>query len=132
MMCTFYLYGGEELQEQTPYSHLQKIAQVVAKLCVDLPGNVGHKVFFDNWFTTLDLMVYFKKEGTLAVGTIRINRTRVCPLVRNKGIGKGNHDGDSDYQLDNNSGVIIAKWLDNNVVQLCSNFVGVCPMETIE
>ena len=74
-MYTFYLYGEEELQEQTPYSHLQKIAQVVAKLCVDLPRNVGHKVFFDNWFTTIDFTLYFKKEGTLAVGTVRINRT---------------------------------------------------------
>ena len=116
-MYTFYLYGGKESQEQTPYSHLQKSAQVVAKLCVDLPRNVSHKVFFDNCFTTLDLMLYFKKEGILAVGTIRGNRIQGCPLVGNKEIEKGNR-GDS--------GVMIVKWLDNNVVQLCSNFVGVC------
>ena len=122
-MYTFYLYGGKESQEQTPYSHLQKSAQVVAKLCVDLPRNVSHKVFFDNCFTTLDLMLYFKKEGILAVGTIRGNRIQGCPLVGNKEIEKGNR-GDS--------GVMIVKWLDNNVVQLCSNFVGVCPMETTE
>ena len=66
-MYKFYLYRGKEPEEQTPYSHLQKSAQVVAKLSVDLPRNVGHKVFFDNWFTTLDLMLYFKKEGLFAV-----------------------------------------------------------------
>ena len=73
-MYNFYLYGGREPKEQTPYSHLQKSAQVVAKLSVDLPRNFGHKVFFDNWFTTLDLMMYFKKEGIFAVGTITGNR----------------------------------------------------------
>ena len=130
-MYMFYLYGGKESQEKTPYSHLQKTAQVVAKLYVDLPRNVGHKVFFDNWFTTLDLMLYFKKEGILAVGTIRGNRIQGCPLVGNKEIEKGNRE-DLDYRVGNNSGVIIVKWLDNNVVQLCSNFVGVCPVETIE
>ena len=86
----FYLYRGKESQEKTPYSHLQKSTQVVAKLCVDLPRNVGHKVFFDNWFTTLDLMLYFKKEGILAVGTIRGNRIQGCPLLGNKEIEKGN------------------------------------------
>ena len=95
---------------------------MVAKLCVDLPRNVGHKVFFDNWFTTLDLMLYFKKEGILAVGTIRGNRIQGCPLAGNKEIEKGNR-GDS--------GVMIVKWL-GNVFQFCSNFVGVCPMETTE
>ena len=78
---------------------------MVAKLSVDLPRNVGHKVFFDNWFTTLDLMLYFKKEGLFA---------------------------DLDYRVDVNSGVIIVQWLDNSVIQLCSNFVGIQPMETIE
>ena len=62
-------------------------------------------------------MLYFKKEGILAVGTIRGNRIQGCPLVGNKDIEKGNH-GDLDYWVDNNSGAIIVKWLDNNVVQL--------------
>ena len=127
----FYLYGGKDSQERTPYSHLQKTAQVFANLCVDLPRNVGQKAFFDNWFTTLDLMLYFKKEGILAVGTTRGNTMQACPLVGNKEIKKVNR-GDLAYRVDNNSGVIIVKWLYNNVAQLCSDFLGVCPMETIE
>lgn len=131
-MYDFYLYSGRELDvEQAPYSNLQKSAQVVAKLCIDLPRNVNHKVFFDNWFTTVDLMRYLKREGILAVGTIRGNRVQGCPLVGNKEIGKGNR-GDLDYRVDNNSGVVIVKWLDNSVVQLCSNFIGVEPMDTIQ
>ena len=97
---------------------------MVAKVCVDLPRNVGHKVLSILCYTS-------KREGILAVGIITGNRIQGCPLVGNKEIEKDNC-GDLDHQLDNNSGVIIVKWLDNNVVQLCSNFVGVCPMETIE
>ena len=73
-MYDFYLYEGKQSNEVRPNSHLQKSAQVVAKLCIELPRHVGHKVFFYNWFTTLDLMIYLKKEGLLAVGTIRSNR----------------------------------------------------------
>ena len=78
-MYDVFLYGGKESNEVTPYSHLQKSAQVVAKLCVELPRHVGRKVFVDNWFTTLDLMIYLKKEGLLAVGTIRSNCLQGCP-----------------------------------------------------
>ena len=63
-MYDFYLYSGKEGNEVTPYSYLQKSAQVVAKLCVELPRHVGHKVFFDNWFTALDLMLISEKRRT--------------------------------------------------------------------
>ena len=44
-MYDFYLYDGKESNEVTPYRHLQKSAQPVAKLCDKLPRYVGHKVF---------------------------------------------------------------------------------------
>ena len=43
IMYDFYLYAGkEDCQNQSPYNHLQKCAQVVARLCKDLPANSGH------------------------------------------------------------------------------------------
>ena len=48
-MWDFYLYSGKETtNNDVPYNHLQKSAQVVAKLCQELPGQKGHKLFFDN------------------------------------------------------------------------------------
>ena len=121
-MYMFYQYEGKESQEKTPYNHLQKSAQVIAKLCVDLSRNVGRKVFFDNWFTTLNLMLYFKKEGILAVGTIRGNKIQGCSLVGNKEIEKGNL-GDLDYRVDNNSGVIIVILCHNSWITLLSSSI---------
>ena len=108
-----------------------KNTQVVAKLCVELPKHVGHKVFFDNWFTTLDLIIYLKKEGLLAVGTIKSNRLQGCPLLSNKDLQKSER-GASDYNVDNNSRIVIVQWLDNNVVQFTPSYVGIEPMDQIE
>ena len=59
------------------FGHLQKCRQVVAKLCDDLSGYKNYKVFFDNWFTALDLMHHFKSKGIHAVSTIQLNRLRL-------------------------------------------------------
>ena len=63
----FYIYAVKnEAAENSEFNHLQKSAQVVARLCQHLPANSGHKLFFDNWFTTLDLLIYLKNKGILA------------------------------------------------------------------
>ena len=36
-----------------------------------------------------------------------------------------------DYRADNNSGIIVVKWVDNSVVQLVSNYVCIEPMSEI-
>lgn len=130
-MYDFYLYAGKENDDNPEFQGLQKCAQVVAKLCKDLPRNVGHKVFFDNWFSTLELMLYLKNEGLLAVGTIRANRLHNCPLIANKDLEKEGR-GSMDYRTDNNSCIIIAKWVDNRTMQLVSNFVGIEPVGSIQ
>ena len=53
------------------YNHLQKCAQLVARLCDYLQGNIGHKLLFDNWFITIEFLIYLKEIGILAVGTVR-------------------------------------------------------------
>ena len=57
-MHDFSLYDGNNSAEldNKEFGHLQKCAQVVAKLCDDLPGHKNCKVFLNNWFTTLDLL----------------------------------------------------------------------------
>ena len=135
IMYDFFIYEGKPTtnngNDNTDYDHLQKSAQVVAKLCQNLPSHKNHNLFFDNWFSTLELMLYLKNKGILAVGTIRLNRLGGCSVSSNKDLKKTGR-GSSDYRTDNNSGIIVVKWVDNNVVQLISNFVGIEPMTSIE
>ena len=129
----FYIYTGKANGDDADedFESLQKCAQVVARLCKDLPSNRNHRLLFDNWFTTLDLLIYLKKKGILACGTVRSNRLQGCPLQSNKEMKKAGR-GSIDYKSDMNSGIVVTKWCDNNCVHIASNFVGTEPIGTIE
>ena len=62
-----------------------------------------------------------------ATGTIRENRTEKCPLICNDALKKQG-GGNYDFKTDTNHGVIVCKWNDNSVVNLCSNAAGVHPI----
>ena len=128
----FYLYyGREEANEDSGYSHLQNSAQIVAKLCEAVPQHQGYIFYFDNWFISLELFIYFGRIGINAAGTIRANRLQDYTLLSNKDLSKQDC-GSYDYWIDLNSGVTIVKWMDNSIVQLASNYVGAEPVGTIE
>ena len=63
-MYDFFIYDGTNSAEldDRKFGHLQKCAQVVANLCDDLPGQKNYKVFFDDWFTMLDLLHHFRSK----------------------------------------------------------------------
>ena len=49
---------------------------IVLKLSDRIPRNQGFRIFFDNWFSTLDLMVQLKAMGTLIWKGIQLLHTR--------------------------------------------------------
>ena len=64
-MHDFYVYEGKNTEDpnnNTDYSHLSKSAQVIAKLVTFVQGDMKHKVYFDNWFTTVELLHYLKEK----------------------------------------------------------------------
>ena len=54
----------------------------------------------------IDFLIYLKEIGILAVGTVRANRLRGCPLEQNKAIEKQGR-GSMDYRVDLNTGLFI-------------------------
>ena len=126
-MCDIFVYDKKNSSEldDGKFGHLQKFAQVVAKLCHHLPGHKNYKALFDNWFATLDLLHHLRSKGIHAVGTIRWNSLQGFPLDANKDLMK---NGAMDYNCDRNSGIMAVKWVDNSVVNLASNFAGVEPI----
>ena len=130
MMYDFYIYAGKENKIPAEYGYLSASAQSVAYLCMELSKHEDIIVFFDNWFSTLDLIQYLKCIGIKAAGTIRPNCLRGCPLIPSKELKKQDK-GPLDYCIDNIFALIVVKWLNNSIVHLVSNCFVIAPMSTI-
>ena len=59
----------------TIYKNQHKLLQSYVRIFLAIKSI---NCFFDNWFSTLELMLYFKNKGILAVGTIRLNGWVFC------------------------------------------------------
>ena len=70
-------------------------------------------------------------KGIHAVGTATANRISNCPMLSNKDLEKVGR-GVLDDRSDSDPGLIVAKWVDNKIVQLYSNYVSIKPMSTIQ
>ena len=77
------------------------------------------------------MLLYLKNIGLHAVGISRANRLQGCSLIPVKDLKKQGR-GAVDSIVDNNSGLVIVGWLQNRVVQLASNFIGIEPMNQID
>lgn len=95
---------------------------IVRNLCLSLPSDSGCKVFFDNYYTTLELVIYLRDKMKLhSCGTIRANRLKQCPLRTTKELQKIGR-GATDWYVDANSNIIVVRWLDNGPVTLVSTY----------
>ena len=127
-MYDFYLYPVKEQIIPTEYAHLSASAQSVAHFCLELLRHTQNIIFFGNWFSMLDLILYLKGVGIHVVGTIRQNRLHCCPLISWKDLSKQER-GSGDYGVDNNLRIVVVKWLDNSIVHLVSNCIGVTTID---
>uniref|UniRef100_A0A3B4GR65 PiggyBac transposable element-derived protein domain-containing protein n=1 Tax=Pundamilia nyererei TaxID=303518 RepID=A0A3B4GR65_9CICH len=82
--------------------------EVVLRLVSEVPKGLNYKCFFDNWFTSPELVVELKKMGILTASTINRNRL---------------------LKYEKTSGKSIVKWYDNKAVLLASSFIGPEPVE---
>ena len=94
------------------------VIKLVDAACI--PSNAGHKVYFDNYFTSISLMERLLEKGVYASGTCRSNRAKKGPLItdadnfKNKPRGMANHRISEDALLFN--------WKNNKDVILVTNF----------
>lgn len=102
-------------------------SRVVKDLTRPLVGKC-HKVYFDNFFTTIPLLRELLKEDIYACGTIRKKR-RLEP----KDIANNNNKmlrGTSLWKI-TKEGIFYLKWMDNKPVLFASNFHGPNEIQTV-
>ena len=122
-------YQGKVDSSRTQENNLGLGGNLVTKFA-DVLASLGRKFFrlcYGNFFNSVELVMTLKAKFVKATATIRENRTEKCPLISNDALkkqGRGNYD----FKTDTNHGVIVCKWNDNSVVNLCSNAAGVHPI----
>ena len=93
----------------------------VLQLVEEIPKNQNYRVLFDNWLSTLPLLITLQSMGILSTSKLRSNRVAGCPIMSDKDL-KAIGGGSFDYRIDLNSLLRAVKWYDNKGVILGSSF----------
>ena len=83
----FEVYTGQENDpsgRRDDEPDLGASADNVVRLSRNIPRNAGYKLYFDNYYTSFNLMVWLAKERIFSLGTVRRNRLPNCKLLTEK------------------------------------------------
>lgn len=105
---------------------LGSTANVVVRLSQSIPNFAHHILYFDNFYTSLPLLVYLRARGIYSLGTIRSNRIPNCKLpndneIKNEERGYSIEYNGTAYGID----IATVLWKDNKCVRLASTYVGI-------
>ena len=111
---------------------LKASGNIVLTLLQNVPRFKWHKLYFDNWYTSVDLVKHLHNQGIACVGTVRANRLPNCKMTPDAAMkkkGRGTIElWTSDY-IDVELRAI--KWFDNRGVSLLSTYESVNPITHI-
>lgn len=125
---TFDLYYGKSLDATKDPLGSRVVKSLLSRLDTD-PKN--HIVFFENFFTSCNLLIELRHLGYCATGTVCENRIKKCPLVSSKEIKKKDR-ASFDYRFDKNNELLLVRWKDNSVCTMATNFDDLEPMGTVK
>ncbi|XP_046987283.1 piggyBac transposable element-derived protein 2-like [Schistocerca americana] len=128
----FEIFTGDENKPEkrvTGEEDLGASANVVVRLSRILPRNMNHKLYCDNYYTSLPLLVWLHKQGIYSLGTVRRNRVPDCKLPSEAELKKMAR-GASVERVATVDGVDISNvvWKDNKSVMLLSTLAGQQPI----
>lgn len=109
----FEIYSGKSTEINV---QLSLGSRVVNKLTEGLEGK-NHKLYFDNFFNSVELMQSLKLRGIYALGTINISRKFLPSFKTDKELKRGEFDW---YTC--NLKLFALKWKDKRCVHLLSNY----------
>lgn len=119
--------GGENPNEEK--SDVGATGDVVLKMTSTLPAGKNHKVFADNFFTSVPLVERLKQRGIYCIGTVQMNRVKNCKLLDEEEL-KTKGRGSLDFRVNQENNIIV-RWYDSKAVNLLSSFVGVEPLGNV-
>lgn len=128
----FELYSGQENCAIDRLAHnepdLGASSNVVVRLSRCIENNVHHKLYFDNFYTSIPLEVYLEKRGIHCLGTVRRNRVPGVKLPNETEIKKMIRGSSAECTGSSDDVELSCTvWKDNKAVTLLSTFVGQKP-----
>lgn len=118
--------GANVIPEDAP--DFGAASNVVSRLSQKVPKNVNHIMYFDNFYTSVALMVYLRTLGIYSLGTVRRNRVKNCPLPTEKDLAQTARGFALEYTTNIQSITVSAvTWKDNKCVNLLSTYCGIEP-----
>ena len=96
---------------------------IVMRLVENLPERGNFKVYFDNFFTSIPLLIQLKEKGFHALSVLKTNLMSGA-ILKSKGDMKRQGRGAMDSRVCKSGDITIVRWQDNNVVSVASSFVG--------
>lgn len=125
-MYRFEVYQGAARRGEI--SQMGLAPDVIMRLCDDIKQK-NHKVFFDNFFCTIPLLVALQQHGIYGTGTCRVNRLQgaEAKLKTEKQLKEEGRGACSVVTTAEN--ITVTRWLDNKVIHMASSCVGRSPTD---
>ena len=123
MAYNFEFYQGKGTGVSEDHKDLGLGGSIVMGLVENLPERENFKVYFDNFFTSIPLLIQLKEKGFYALGVLKTNRMSGA-IFKSKGDIKCQGRGAMDSCVSKSGDITIVRWQDNNVVNVASTFVG--------
>ncbi|KAK9704002.1 Transposase IS4 [Popillia japonica] len=100
-------------------------SNVIICLSQIIPNFMHHILYFDNFYTSLPLLVDLRARGIYSLGTVRAKRIPGCKLPTDDEIDKEERGFCVEYVTSTHGvDVHIVLWKDNKCVYLVSTYVG--------
>ena len=110
-----YMYDFNVYTGATGGSEMALGEKVVLKLSDSIKGR-HHQLFFDNYFTSVNLLSTLIENGTCACGTIRTNR-KMYPAKISEEVKKRTR---GEFSFRQSGNLVATAWKDNKVVNMAS------------
>lgn len=131
MIYDFFPYEGKihpVSREGVP--DLGASANSVLILAESIPENKNHKLYIDNWFTSIPLVEHLATRGIWICGTIQARRIPGLSFKDDKKLANEGRGSFDEHETDSGGTTVTAlKWYDNRAVCLASSFATSVPIE---
>ncbi|XP_070691520.1 piggyBac transposable element-derived protein 3-like [Pempheris klunzingeri] len=106
---------------------------IVLKLAQVIHGAINHLLYFDNWFSSLDLFAALANKGIPALGTVQQSRLQGCSFSTNAEMKKkGRGTLEEKQAVVDGAEMRAVKWFDNRGVIVASTFASAQPVSNVE